>query len=304
MSAAAAVIQTEGLTKTYGRRRRGIRDVNLEVREGEVFGFLGPNGAGKTTTIRTLLDFMHPTSGRARVFGLDSRRDSVGIRALVGNLPGEFALEDRTTGEGLLRYFARLRGVKDLGYARELAERLGADLHRPMRRLSRGNKQKIGLVQAMFHKPPLLILDEPTGGLDPLVQEEFLEIVEETKAEGRTVFFSSHVLSEVERVCDRVGIIRDGELVAVEPTHELTDKAFRHVRLTFDRPVDGEPFAALPGVEGLKADGPTLSFTLYEAPDAMVKLAAGHRLVGMEYERPSLEEIFLTYYGNGARHER
>ena len=292
-----AVISTENLTKVYGRKSRGIRDVNLEILEGEVFGFLAPNGAGKTTTIRTLLGFMRPTGGRAEVFGLDSRRQSVEIRARVGNLPGEFALEYRTTGEGLLRFFARLRGVEDLAYAHELAERFGADLHRPMRRLSRGNKQKIGLIQAMFHRPPLLILDEPTGGLDPLVQEEFLDVVEETKEEGRTVFFSSHVLSEVERVCDRVGIIRDGILVDVEPTQAITDKAFRHVALTFDGPVDGRPFAALPGVEDLKSEGPKLSFTLYSEPDAMVKLTAGHRLVGMEYERPSLEEIFLTYYG-------
>jgi ABC-2 type transport system ATP-binding protein len=292
-----AAIKTEQLTKSYGKNH-GIRDVDLEVDEGEVFGFLGPNGAGKTTTIRMLLGFMRPTGGRAEVFGLDTQRESVEVRARVGNLPGEFALENRTTGEDLLKFFARLRGVGSLGYARELAERFGADLHRPMRRLSRGNKQKIGLIQAMFHRPPLLILDEPTGGLDPLVQEEFLDVVEETKAEGRTVFFSSHVLSEVERVSDRVGIIRSGELVAVEPTHRLVDKAFRHVTLTFDGPVDARPFDALPGVEGLKVDGPRLSFTLHSEPDAMVRLAAQHRLVGMEYERPSLEEIFLTYYGH------
>ena len=291
------MILTHNLTKRYGRRGRGIEDVDLEVREGEVFGFLGPNGAGKTTTIRTLLGFLRPTAGNATIFGLDVCEESVKIRARVGNLPGEFTLEDRMTGEDLLRFFSRLRGIKDLSYAHELSERLEADLHRPMRRLSRGNKQKIGLVQAMFHKPPLLILDEPSGGLDPLVQEEFLRLVDEVKAEGRTVFFSSHVLSEVERVCDRVGIIRDGELVTVEPTHTLVDKAFSHVTLTFDAPVDGRPFDALPGVEGLKADGPKLSFTLYSEPDAMVKLAARHRLVSMEYEHPSLEEIFLTYYG-------
>ena len=290
-------IRTEKLTKTYGRKGRGIEAVDLAVEEGEVFGFLGPNGAGKTTTIRTLLGFMRPTGGRAEVFGLDTQRESVEVRARVGNLPGEFALEDRATGEGLLRFFARLRGVGDLGYARELAERFGADLQRPMRRLSRGNKQKIGLIQAMFHRPPLLMLDEPTGGLDPLVQEEFLDIIEEVRDEGLTVFFSSHNLAEVERVCDRVGIIRRGMLVDVEPTHRLVDKAFRHVTLTFDGPVDGRPFAALPGVEDLKADGPKLSFTLYSEPDALVKLAAEHRLVGLEYERPSLEEIFLTYYG-------
>ena len=289
-------IRTEKLTKVYDRKGRGIEDVDLAVEEGEVFGFLGPNGAGKTTTIRTLLGFLRPTGGRGEVFGLDIRRDSVEIRARVGNLPGEFALEDRMTGEGLLRFFARLRGVKDLGHAHELAERLGADLRRPMRRLSRGNKQKIGLIQAMFHRPPLLILDEPTGGLDPLVQEEFLDIVEEVREEGRTVFFSSHNLAEVERVCDRVGIIRDGQLAAVETTETLVDKSFRHVVLTFAEEVDPEPFGALRGVGDLESDGARVSFTLYDEPDEMVKLASKHRLVHMEYERPSLEEVFLAYY--------
>jgi ABC-2 type transport system ATP-binding protein len=295
----SAAIETEQLTKNYGKNP-GIRHVDLTVEEGEVFGFLGPNGAGKTTTIRTLLGFLRPSGGRAWVFGMDSRRRSVEIRARVGNLPGEFALEDRMSGEELLRFFARLRGVKDLGYARELADRLGADLERPMRRLSRGNKQKIGLIQAMFHRPPLLILDEPTGGLDPLVQEEFLEIVGEVRAEGRTVFFSSHVLSDVERICDRVGIIRDGRLVTVEPTDELVNKAFRHVSLTFDRPVDPEPFAALPGVRDLESSGTNLSFTLYDNLDEVIKLAARNRLVSMEYEHPSLEEVFLTYYGGSS----
>jgi ABC-2 type transport system ATP-binding protein len=292
----AAIIETSKLSKRYGKSR-GIVDVDLTVEQGEVFGFLGPNGAGKTTTIRVLLGFMRPTSGAAEIFGLDTKKESVAIRANVGNLPGEFALEDKMTGEGLVKLFARLRGVKDMRYAHELAERLGAEMKRPMRKLSRGNKQKIGLVQAMFHKPPLLILDEPTGGLDPLVQEEFLKIVGEMKEEGLTVFFSSHVLSEVERVCDRVGIIRAGELVDVEPTHRLTDKAFRHVRLTFDEKVDPKPFRELSGVEGFEANGPEMSFTLHDEPDRMVKLASEHKLVNMEYERPSLEEIFLTYYG-------
>jgi ABC-2 type transport system ATP-binding protein len=299
----SAAIEAEGLTKTYGKSR-GIREVDLTVDEGEVFGFLGPNRAGKTTTIRTLLGFLRPTGGRAWVFGMDVRRQSVDIRARVGNLPGEFALEDRMTGEELLRFFARLRGVKDLGYARELADRLGADLHRQMRRLSRGNKQKIGLIQAMFHRPPLLILDEPTGGLDPLVQEEFLEIIGEVRAEGRTIFFSSHNLAEVERVCDRVGIIRAGVLVDVEPTQQLVNKAFRHVSLTFGEPVDSEPFAALPGVRDLKTDGKNLSFTLYDDLDELIKLTARNRLVSMEYERPSLEEVFLTYYGEENGGER
>ncbi len=297
-------IETEKLTKSYGRKARGIEDVNLAVEEGEVFGFLGPNGAGKTTTVRTLLGFLKPTGGRGEVFGLDIGRESVKIRANVGNLPGEFALEDKMTGEGLLRFYARLRGVKDLGYAHELSERLGAELRRPMRRLSRGNKQKIGLIQAMFHRPPLLVLDEPTGGLDPLVQEEFLDIIEEVRDEGRTVFFSSHNLAEVERVCDRVGIIRGGKLVAVETTETLVDKSFRHVVLAFAEDVDPKPFEELSGVEDLRSEGPRISFTLYDDLDEMVKLASVHELVNMEYERPSLEEVFLTYYereNGGAR---
>ena len=271
-------IETEKLTKSYGRKARGIEEVDLAVEEGEVFGFLGPNGAGKTTTVRTLLGFLRPTGGRGEVFGLDIRKDSVEVRARVGNLPGEFALEDKMTGEGLLRFFARLRGVKDLGYARELAERLGAELHRPMRRLSRGNKQKIGLVQAMFHRPPLLILDEPTGGLDPLVQEEFLDIIEEVKAEGRTVFFSSHNLAEVERVCDRVGIIRGGRLVAVETTETL-DRQVLQARRPHVRGGRGprglsrlSPASKTSGLVGSR-----LAFTLYDDLDEMVKLAAGAR---------------------------
>jgi ABC-2 type transport system ATP-binding protein len=297
----SAVIRTEGLTKTYGKKARGIRDVDLTVEEGEVFGFLGPNGAGKTTTIRTLLGFMRPTGGQAEIFGLDTRKESVKIRANVGNLPGEFALDDRMTGEGLLRYFARLRGVKGLDHAHELAERLDAELNRPMRRLSRGNKQKIGLIQAMFHEPPLLILDEPTGGLDPLMQEEFLKIIAEVKEEGRTVFFSSHVLSEVERVADRVGIIREGELVTVEPTQDLVNRSFRHVGITFAEPLDpaeAKGFAALPGVENFAAEGPKVRFTMQESSDEVVKLAARHTVADIEVERPSLEEMFLTYYGD------
>ena len=295
-----AVIETNALTKTYGRGR-GIKNVDLTVKEGEVFGFLGPNGAGKTTTVRTLLGFMKPTDGRAEVFGMDIEKDSVAIRSMVGNLPGEFTLEDRMTGDQLLKFFARLRGVKDLDYAYEIAGRIDADMGRPMRRLSRGNKQKIGLVQAMFHKPPLLILDEPTGGLDPLVQEEFLKIIGEVKEEGRTVFFSSHTLNEVERICDRVGIIREGELTAVETTDNLINKSFRHVSLTFADPLGGEEtehFENLEGVDGFDKDGARLIFDLHGSLDTMIKLAARHELVDMMYERPSLEEIFLAYYSN------
>lgn len=291
-----AVIELIGLSKHYPKGR-GVEAIDLAVHAGEVFGFLGPNGAGKTTTIRTMLDFLRPSRGQARLFGLDSRKDAVAIRARVGNLPTEFTLDDRSSGETLLRFYARLRGVSDLAYAYRLAERLGAELARPMRRLSRGNKQKIGLLLALFHRPELLILDEPTGGLDPLVQKEFLKIVRETKAEGRTVFLSSHVLSEVERICDRVGIIKDGKLLTVETTAALLSRQLRRVSLVFDRAVNPAPFAALAGVRELQTDGPRLSFVLERDLDAVVKLAARHTLVDMQLSRPSLEEVFLTLYG-------
>ena len=215
----SSVIETDRLTKRYGEAR-GIEDVSLSVEAGEVFGFLGPNGAGKTTTIRTLLDLMHPTSGSAKLFGLDSRRESVAIRARLGNLPGDFSYDPRLTGRELVSFLAEIRGVRGLGRATELAERFHADLERPLGELSRGGRQKIGLIQAFFHAPELLILDEPTGGLDPLMQEEFLGLLREESERGASVFLSSHELDEVQRACDSVGIIRDGRLVTVEKVVE------------------------------------------------------------------------------------
>lgn len=290
------VIHTERLTKSYGKNR-GIVDVDLDVYPGEIFGFLGPNGAGKTTTIRTLLDFLHPTSGRAQIFGLDTRRDSVAVHALVGNLPGEYDLGGKPTGRQLVRFYGRLRGVADISYADELAERLGAEMDRPLHHLSRGNKQKIGIVQTLFHRPPLLVLDEPTSGLDPLVQDEFLHLLEEARDEGRTVFFSSHALSEVERVCDHVGIVREGELVALETTDTLLEKRLRRMTIEFAEPVAPAAFAALPGVSDVQMEGPRLTLVLHDGLDDVLKLAARHTVADLELRHPSLEEIFLTYYG-------
>ena len=294
----SAVIETESLTKRYGRER-GIENLDLVVREGEVFGFLGPNGAGKTTTIRTLLDLLHPTSGRASVFGLDSRRESRAIRARTGNLPGGFSYEERMTGNDLLRLFARLRGIDGTGRAAELARRFEADLSRPMRELSRGNRQKVGLVQALFHSPELLILDEPTSGLDPLMQEEFLTLAAEERARGTTVFISSHDLGEVERICDRVGIIRDGELVAVEAVAEMRGRAYRNVAVTFTEAVDPSSLATLRGVEGLEVDGPTVRFRAIDELDAIVDEISRHGIADLEVTRPTLEELFLAYYDRG-----
>ena len=297
-----AIIETDRLTKRYGSAR-GIEDVTMSVQRGEAFGFLGPNGAGKTTTIRSLLDFLHPTSGRARLFGLDSHRDSLAIRARLGNLPGEFAYEPRSTGRELLEFVAQLRGMRGLGTAPALAERFSAELDRPLGELSRGNRQKIGLVQAMFHQPELLILDEPTGGLDPLMQEQFHEVVAEQRDRGVTVFLSSHMLDEVERLCDRVGIIREGRLIDVEPVPALTRRSYRLVTVEFAEPVNAAEFEHLPGVSDLSADGTRVTFRAAGALDPVVKAIARHPVRDLELAHPSLEEIFLTYYAgpNGSR---
>jgi ABC-2 type transport system ATP-binding protein len=297
-----AVIQTDKLTKRYGSAR-GVEDVSLSVLRGEVFGFLGPNGAGKTTTIRTLLDLLHPTSGQARLFGLDSRRDSLAIRARLGNLPGEFAFEPRRTGREILAFLAALGGLRSLGRASELAERFSADLDRPVGHLSRGNRQKIGLIQALFHAPELLILDEPTGGLDPLMQEEFHKIVAEERERGTTVFLSSHDLDEVERLCDRVAIIRDGRLIAVEHVDDLTRRRYRHVTVEFADAVDVSELRALPGVRDLEVDGRRARFGVAAgALDAVIKALARHEIVDLELAHPSLEEIFMTYYAREKHH--
>ncbi len=288
-------IETEGLTKFYGAHR-GIEEISFAVEPGEVFGFLGPNGAGKTTTIRTLLDLLHPTAGSARIFGLDSRRDSVAIRKRLGNLPGDFGYGKHSTGREALSLLARLRGVSGLGSAEALAERFRADLDRPLGQLSRGNRQKIGLILAVFHRPELLILDEPTSGLDPLMQEEFLSLVREERERGCAVFLSSHELDEVERVCDRVGIIREGRLVAVERVDELLDKTPRRVSVEFAEAVDSAELRALPGVSDLEAADGRVAFKATGDIDPVLKAIARHNVVDLEFSRPTLEEIFLTYY--------
>jgi ABC-2 type transport system ATP-binding protein len=291
-------IETEGLTKRYGSHR-GIEDVGFSVRQGEVFGFLGPNGAGKTTTIRTLLDLIHPTAGSARIFGLDSRRDSVAIRARLGNLPGDFGFGREATGREAVRLLSRLRGIDGGGRARELAERFRADLDRPLGQLSRGNRQKIGLILATFHWPELLVLDEPTGGLDPLMQEEFLALVGEERERGAAVFLSSHELDEVQRVCDRVGIVRGGRLIAVERIADLLGKARRRFTVELGDPAGLERLRELPGVADFELAGSRISFTAAGDLDAVVRELAGHHVVDLEATHPSLEEVFLGYYDEG-----
>jgi ABC-2 type transport system ATP-binding protein len=292
-------IRTEGLTKYYGRNR-GIADLDLAVGPGQVFGFLGPNGVGKTTTIRLLLDLIRPTSGRAEVLGMETRAHSVEIRRRVGYLPGELALYENLTGRELMEYIANLRGLGDRRLAGELCQRLDLDPAHHVHDLSRGNKQKLGLVLALMHRPELMILDEPTSGLDPLVQREFHQIVREATDEGRTVFLSSHVLSEVERMADQVGIIRDGRLVELLRISALKTHALRRFELDFAQPVPAAAFERLPGVVEVVVSGGVVGRAVEGSVDALIKAAAGYELVNLVSHEPDLEEIFLAYYGRRA----
>ncbi|MEV5497305.1 ABC transporter ATP-binding protein [Nonomuraea fuscirosea] len=297
-----AVVQTEGLTKYY-RKRRGLEDLTLEIQPGEVFGYLGPNGAGKTTTIRLLLDVIRPTRGTVRVLGGDPREPAT--RARMGYLPGDLVLEERDRAIDYLRFLGHARGGVPAARIEALAERFDADLSVPMRKLSKGNKQKIGLIQAFMHEPEFVILDEPTAGLDPLVQQEFLALVREVRTSGRTVLMSSHVLAEVENVSDRVGIVRAGRLVAVENVAVLREKAVRRVELHFESPVPRDAFDNLPGVRDLRVEGAGVSCTIDGRPDALIKAAARFTVVHLVSAEPDLEEIFLTYYSHEeAHHDR
>ena len=290
-----AIISTRGLTKHYGAIA-ALEDLTLEIRPGEIFGFLGPNGAGKSTTIRTLLGFIHPSAGSAAVLGLDVTADSVEIRRRAGYLPGGIALYDSMTGEQLLDYLARLQG-RPAHRRTELLERLRmptSDLRRRVRDYSRGMRQKIGVIQALQHDPELAILDEPTEGLDPLMQQAFYGILADLRAEGRTVFFSSHVLSEVERVCDRVAIIRRGRLMAVHDVRELLARRRRRVSIQW-RGAAPDP-STLPGLTDVAVDGDRLFGTLHGDVSAFVRAIGSPSLEDLTIEPAGLEEAFLEYY--------
>jgi ABC-2 type transport system ATP-binding protein len=296
-----AAIALDGVTKLYGRKQsRGILDVRLDVELGECFGFLGPNGAGKSTTIRLILDLIRPTSGRVTVLGLDSRRQSVEIRRRLGYLPGELALYEQLTPLELLEFLGHLRGHFDRAQALALAERLDLELGRPIRALSRGNKQKVGLVQAFAGNPELLVLDEPTSGLDPLVQQTFHALVRETVEEGRTVFLSSHVLSEVQHVADRVGIIREGRIAAIEEVGALRGRSVHELEVRFAEPVPREALAAVGGVRSVRLEGP-VAHILVEGPlDPLIKELARHVVVDLRSHEPDLEDVFLSYYSDAS----
>jgi ABC-type multidrug transport system ATPase subunit len=293
----AAIIDVQGLTKSYGGKR-GIVDVTFQVEEGEVFGFLGPNGAGKTTTIRLLMALLRADAGTARIAGKDSWQDSVEIKRIIGYVPGEPALDPNLTGGQILEYFANLRGGVDHAYLKHLVQRLDLDTNRKFRQYSTGNKRKVVLIQAFMHKPRVLILDEPTSGLDPLNQQEFDGMVGEAKKEGRTIFLSSHVLSEVEKTCDRVGIIRDGRLVKIGGVHELTDIKRYEITISFAHPIPVDTFAKLDGVAEVETlnNGMAVRLAMQGAADAVIKAAAQFPVVSLTSYEPSLEDIFLRYY--------
>lgn len=290
-----AVIETVNLSKSFGDVR-ALEDINLTVGAGEVFGFLGPNGAGKSTLIRILFDIIRPTSGRASILGIDCQRNAVEARAQAGYLPGDLRLYDGLTAAQLIELFSSLRPERpDPAFVQELCRRLDVDLHRPVETLSRGNKQKIGLVLAMMHRPRLLVLDEPTTGLDPLIQEEVAGIVEELAASGVTVFFSSHVLSEVERMCTRVAFIRHGRLVAVEDIDKLKERSLHILEVTFAEPVPPGTWA-IPGVRQLRNEGHAVHLEVRANLNAVLQAIAAHPVLDIRTEQPTLEEVFLAYY--------
>jgi ABC-2 type transport system ATP-binding protein len=291
-------IRARRLVKDYGHTR-ALHGVDLEVRVGEVFGFLGPNGSGKSTTIRLLVDLLRPTAGSVEVFGVTPAAGGPGLRGRIGYLPGELSFPARMSAGEYLGYLAALRGGRGGRRVGELAERLSLDLSRPLRALSKGNKQKVGLVQAFMHDPELLVLDEPTSGLDPLLQREFLLLAREANAGGATVFLSSHMLQEVEEVAGRVAIIREGRVVDLDDVRALRARAGQQVLLRFAAPVSLAEFAGLPGVENAvldPSDGVTLSCLLRGDPMPLLSAAARHRVVRWQAEDRELEDLFLDFY--------
>jgi ABC-2 type transport system ATP-binding protein len=298
------VLMTQGLCKSYGKVR-ALRGVDLEAYRGEIFGFLGPNGAGKTTTIRCLLDLIRPDGGDVRVLGIDPQADPVAVQARTGYLPGELALKDNLTAERQLRFFADMRGGKaDWGFVQQLARRLDLDLKRPIKNLSKGNKQKVGVIQALMHRPELLMLDEPTSGLDPLMQQEVLGLLREAKADGATVFFSSHIMSEVETVAERVAIIRQGRIAEVAETASLVDRGLRRATVRFKETVDNGILDLLPGVQVLsRDDGLSVVLQIEGEMDEFIKVLGSLPVSYLDTARPSLEEVFLAYYEGEQEHK-
>ena len=291
-------IRLEKLTKYYGSHR-GVVDVDLEVMPGEIFGYLGPNGAGKSTTIRILLDLIRPTSGSLSVMGLDAQADAIEVRRRVGYVPSDPGMYGGMTGREYLTYAAGLRGGVDWREVERLAERLSCDLSRRIDTLSHGNRQKVVVIQAFMHRPDVLVLDEPTTGLDPLVQEEFKSLLLETRDEGRTVFLSSHVLPEVEEICDRVAIIREGRIVVVEDVASLKARRVRSIEIEFGGQVAPDDFDGLAGVRNISVSDRSLRCDIEGSLAPLFRAAGRYEIVNVTTREPGLEEAFLAYYGLG-----
>lgn len=290
-------IEAVGLTKYYGDTP-GIVDLDLEVVTGEIFGFLGPNGAGKSTTIRTYLDLLHPSSGTVTILGYDSHEESVDIRRRTGYLPGDLSMYDDMTAREMLRYFSSLRGVDTTARVKELADRLQLDLDIKIGSYSSGNRQKVGIVQAFMHDPELLILDEPSTGLDPLMQQEFYQMLDEVRRAGSTVFLSSHILPEVERTADRIGIVRNSRLVTVQTVDDLKARARRHFQIVFAEQILPAEFSKLPGVQSAMSshDGYGVDILIEGPVDGLLGKAAEHRMENVISHEGDLEEAFLAFY--------
>ncbi|MEZ5184786.1 MAG: ABC transporter ATP-binding protein [Candidatus Nanopelagicales bacterium] len=291
-----AALRAEGLTKHYGDVK-ALVDVTLEVVPGEVYGFLGPNGAGKTTMIRTVMDEIRPTAGKAWILGLDCHRQSVGIRRHIGYLPSDLALYPNLTGKDTLTYFANLRGGVDWSRVGELAERLDAQLDKKVGDLSSGNRQKVGIIAAFMNEPELLIMDEPSSGLDPLVQREFQALMRESVEHGASVFLSSHTLSEVQRVADRVGVIRHGHLIAQETVASMRSKGIRSVEFDLGTPADAAQFEAVPGVRDVLVADRRVQLSYDGKMDDLLRMVtSNYEVLDIRSQEADLEEIFLTYY--------
>jgi len=291
-------IKIENVHKFYGKVH-ALRGLNLEVKQGEIFGFLGPNGAGKTTTIRCMLDLLRPSSGEIRVFDIDPQRSPQAVKEKVGYLPGDLKLEGDFTARDFFKHICKLRGSKrDWKDILKLAERLDLDLDRKIKTLSQGNKQKVGLIQCFLSDVPLILLDEPTLGLDPLMKQEILNIIREQKEEGKTVFFSSHILSEVQKVADRVGIIRNGRLVEIANTADLIGRSLTRATAQFDEAVSREAFEGVPNVDILRVNDNNHAYTLQIRGEmnGLIKALAEYPVLDLEITKPSLEEVFLNYY--------
>jgi ABC-2 type transport system ATP-binding protein len=288
------VIEIKNLTKMYGNHV-GVKDLNLAVRKGEIMGFLGPNGAGKTTTMRSCLALLAKTEGEITIFGLDSHRDAVAIRKKTGYLPGDFGLISSVKVSSYLKYLLSLRGCESTEKMMSLANRLELDLNRKTDELSKGNKLKVGIIQSLMADPDLIIMDEPTSGLDPLMKQEFYRILREEKRQRKTVFMSSHILADVERVCDRVAIIRKGQVKVVEEIQALQEKTGKVLEVEFGDPFTVDEFK-LEGVSGIQQDNDRIILTVHENLDDVIEVVSKHRILNMNLKTYSLEQLFLKYY--------